>query len=139
MENTVEQKHGAGLLVTSDLIFSTKITGTAGALNLEMQVVGSPTAALERVRSDPPRCIFLDLNSSSLTPQSIREIVAAAGGVPVLAFGSHVDTARLQAASDAGCTEVMPRSRLASALPQLLEQYLRDGLARPGSAKGVAE
>ena len=45
-------------------------------------------------------------------------------GKPVIAFGSHVDTARLQAAQTAGCSEVMPRSRLAATLPQLLGKHL---------------
>lgn len=124
MENTTGQPQNAGLLVTGDLIFSTKITGTARALGLEVQVLGSPGSVVERVRSAPPRCIFLDLSVAALTAELIREIVSAAAGSPVLAFGSHVDTARLQAARDAGCTEVMPRSRLSSELPALLQQYL---------------
>lgn len=124
MEHITEDSQNAGLLVTGDLIFSTKITGTARALGLEVQVIGSPGSVVERVRSESPRCVFLDLSFAGLTAELIREIVTAAGGSPVLAFGSHVDTARLQAARDAGCTEVMPRSRLSSELPALLQQYL---------------
>ena len=124
MENTSTPKLDAGLLVTGDLIFSTKITGTARALGLDVRVIGVPGFVVDRIRSDPPRCIFLDLGVATLTGELIREIVIAAAGRPVLAFGSHVDTARLQSARDAGCTEVMPRSRLSSELPALLQQYL---------------
>ena len=126
MQQASETKPPVGLLVTGDLIFSTKITGTARAIGLDVQVLGSANAALARIHSDPPRCVILDLGLSSLTSELMREIVVAAAGSPVLAFGSHVDTDRLQAASDAGCTEVMPRSRLAASLPQLLRQYLHD-------------
>ena len=124
MENVTGDPQNPGLLVTGDLIFSTKITGTARVLGLEVQVIGSPGAVVERIRSVSPRCTFLDLNVAGLTAELIREIVSAAGGTPVLAFGSHVDTARLQTARDAGCTEVMPRSRFSNELPALLRQYL---------------
>ena len=112
------------MLVTSDLIFSTKITGTAQALGFQMRVVGTPSGAIERIPVEQPRCIFLDLGLASLTPDQIRQIVSVAAGIPILAYGSHVDTARLDAARDAGCTEVMPRSRLSGELPQLLAKYL---------------
>jgi DNA-binding NarL/FixJ family response regulator len=125
MEIVTEDSQNAGLLVTGDLIFSTKITGTARALGLEVEVIGSAGSTVERVRSASPRCILLDLSVMGLTSELMREIVSAAAGGAVLAFGSHVDTARLQAARDAGCTEVMPRSRLSAELPKLLTQYLR--------------
>src|SRR5262245_18591538 len=100
-------EHAAGLLVTGDLMFSSKITGTARALGIDMQVVGSPRAALERVRGSRPRCVILDLGLPSSTPHAMSEIVQIGAGSSVLAFGSHVDAARLQQARDAGCAEVM--------------------------------
>lgn len=126
MENTAGQPQHAGLLVTGDLIFSTKITGTARLLGLDVRVVNSAPAALDRIRTNSPQCILLDLSVSSLTSDLIREIVLAASGKPVVAFGSHVDTARLESARDAGCTDVMPRSRFSAELPELLKQYLCD-------------
>jgi DNA-binding NarL/FixJ family response regulator len=112
-----------GLLVSSDLIFSTKITGTARAMGLEIEVVGSAESAVSRMSAAPPRCVLLDLGLTGLSTEQMQAIVRVAAGAPVLAFGSHVDTARFQQAADAGCTEVMPRSRLAATLPQLLQQY----------------
>ena len=117
------QARSAGLLVSGDLIFSTKITGTARALGIDMQVAGSAQAAQERVRETHPHCVILDLGLSSLTHESMTEIVRAAAGASVLAFGSHVDAMRLQQARDAGCTDVMPRSRLSDELPALLQRY----------------
>jgi len=125
MENTDEAKPGTALLVSTDLIFSTKITGTARAMGLQVDVVGSVEAAANGIQATRPRCVLLDLGLASLSAERIHEVVEAAGGAAVLAFGSHVDTARLQQARDAGCTEVMPRSRLATSLPQLLEQYAK--------------
>jgi len=125
MENTDEAKPGTALLVSTDLIFSTKITGTARAVGLQVEVVGSVEGAANGIQSTRPRCVLLDLGLASLTAKRMQEIVEAADGAVVLAFGSHVDTARLQQARDAGCTEVMPRSRLSAELPQLLDQYLK--------------
>jgi DNA-binding NarL/FixJ family response regulator len=116
-------QRATGLLITGDLIFSTKIAGTARALGIEMQVVGSPQAAHERVREARPRCVIFDLGLSSLTLEAMSEIARAVAGENILAFGSHVDAERLQQARDAGCTEVMPRSRLSSELPELLSRY----------------
>jgi hypothetical protein len=53
----------------------------------------------------------------------MSEIVQIGAGSSVLAFGSHVDAARLQQARDAGCAEVMPRSRLSNELPALLQHH----------------
>jgi DNA-binding NarL/FixJ family response regulator len=116
-------RQGSGLLVSGDLIFSTKISGTARALGIDMQVVGSAGSAREHVERSRPRCIIFDLSLPGLTQEAMAQIVQLSAGVNVLAYGSHVDTARLQQARDAGCTDVMPRSRLSNELPALLERY----------------
>lgn len=118
------QSAASGLLVTSDLIFSTKIVGTARALGLEMQVLGSAHGAAGRLVEQPAACVILDLGLPNLSVDQIRAIVSAAASSPVVAFGSHVDAAQLQSARDAGCADVLPRSRFATTLPQLLQQYL---------------
>src|SRR5262245_65794115 len=120
MDQSNPTTRGTGLLVSGDLIFSTKIVGTACALGISMQVVGSPVAAVEQIRSSLPRGVFIDLSLNSITPENLTAIVGAAGGANVVAYGSHVDTARLQQAREAGCTEVLPRSKLSSDLPALL-------------------
>ena len=115
---------GLGLLVSDDLIFSTKITGTARALGLDVQVVALPDQAAGGIAVERPRCVILDLGTAGLTVERIRAIVESAGDAPVLAYGSHVDTARLEEARTAGCSDVMPRSRMAAELPRLLQRYL---------------
>src|SRR5881409_150566 len=109
----------AGILVTADLLFSTKIVGTARALGIDLQVVSSADAALDRLRQSAARCTILDLAVVSLTQEKMAEIVQTAAGGSVIAFGSHVDAGRLQQARDAGCGDVMPRSRLSNELPAL--------------------
>jgi hypothetical protein len=123
MQHSESSQHGAALLVTGDLIFSTKIVGTARLLGIDMHVASSADAALDRLPALQPRCVVLDLGLASLTQDKMAAIVQAVAGKSVLAFGSHVDTERLGQARDSGCTEVMPRSRLSNELPVLLRKY----------------
>ena len=113
------------VLLTSDLIFSTKVTGTARALGLEIVVVADVEKAAELCRGEPPGCDFIELGVPGLEINSaVWRLRIAAGPVPTVAYGSHVDKARLDQARAAGCDEVLPRSKFSAELPDLLRRYL---------------
>src|SRR6478672_7438403 len=99
------------LLISRDLFFTSKVTGTASALGVEVQVLGDAQAAAEAVAAHDYRCVFIDLADAGLDVGSFFAGLKGDSRPPVIAFGSHVATARLQAAREAGCDEVMPRSR----------------------------
>ena len=115
----------AGLLLSRDLIFTTKITGTAKALGKEVLAAGGSALASAMLSAWRPEVVFVDLAAGDLVaPAAIaayREIVP---GVPFVAFGSHVDTQALADAAKAGCDPVMPRSRFTAELPSLIATYL---------------
>lgn len=114
----------AGLLVGSDLFFASKITGTAAALGGRIEVAASMEQARAKLAEQPYRCVLIDLGLPGL---ELSGLLAAASGEPrpvVVAFGPHVQTQSLQAARDAGCDAVLPRSRLSADLPALLRQWL---------------
>ena len=115
------------LLVSRDLFFTSKVTGTAAALGIDVRVVGEALAAAEMVRSGDYRCVFIDLADAELDVAEFFTGLSPEDHPPVIAFGSHVAAARLQAARDAGCTEVMPRSRFSTSLSELLAQYCQPG------------
>jgi CheY-like chemotaxis protein len=119
------------LLVSRDLFFTSKVTGTAAALGIDVRVVGEALAAADMVRSGDYRCVFIDLADAGLDVAEFFSGLGPKDHPPVIAFGSHVATARLQTARDAGCDEVMPRSRFSSSLPELLAQYCQN--QEPGS------
>ncbi len=52
---------------------------------------------------------------------------ACDAGVPVVAFGSHVDLATQELAREAGATSVIANSKLASDLPGVITRALRRG------------
>lgn len=117
----------AGLLVCDDLFFTSKVTGTAEALGLKVVEAGSMTAAKERIAAGGIRFAIVDLSLPGLRAADLVAALPADDRPPVLAFDSHVNTARMQAARDAGCDEVLPRSRLSAELPDLLKRLSSPG------------
>jgi len=115
----------AGLLLSRDLIFTTKVVGTARALGLVVVSAGNAALASAMLQQWTPEAVFVDLAAGDLVaPSALAVYRAQAAGTAFVAFGSHVDAAALQAARDAGCEEVMPRSRFSAELPDLLRRHL---------------
>ena len=95
-------------------------------------ILFSPSAAqlVELVRQGGADLVVVDL----ARPGSLEAVAQlAAGGVPAIGFGSHVDRGRLDEAAAAGCTRVMTRSAFFRQLPQVLSAGADDGgLDPPG-------
>src|SRR4051794_34575493 len=102
-----------GILLSRDLIFTSKVTGTAHALGHRVLVAGSVAQATTMIEQQKPLVVFVDLSAGDLVQSaSLRAFQTLAGpGIPFVAFGSHVDTDSLAAARAAGCDPVLPRSR----------------------------
>jgi DNA-binding NarL/FixJ family response regulator len=115
-----------GLLLTDDLIFASRVGGTARALGLAVRQVRDAAALPELARRYGVGGVVIDLGFPGLDlPDLLRRLAEACGRLPrVTAYGSHVDTATLRAARAAGCDPVLPRSKfvedLAAALPEWL-------------------
>lgn len=124
------------LFVSRDLMFESRVTGTAQALGVTVQTAGNVEGARKLAISTGCRCVLFDLSLGTEGLESLVADARAASGVPVIAFGSHVATALLEAARDAGCAEVMPRSRFTAILADLLTRYGR--AEEPGRSAGEA-
>jgi CheY-like chemotaxis protein len=118
-----------GLLLTRDLFFTSKVTGTARALGRSVLTAGNAALAAALIERHGPPVIFLDLAAGELTgPAAIAEYRRMApAGAALVAFGSHVDAEALAAARAAGCDEVMPRSRFSAELPAIVARHLGGG------------
>jgi hypothetical protein len=68
----------------------------------EVEFVANPAALTDH----PAATVIVDLGRAGAL-----EVLPALAGRRTIGFASHVDSALLAAASAAGCTEVMPRSR----------------------------
>ncbi len=119
----------AGLLLSRDLIFTSKVTGTASALGHRVIVAGNVALASAMLAKWPPKVVFVDLAASDLvsTESIVKYLEIAPPGTPFVAFGSHVDVSALAAAAAAGCDPVMPRSKFTAELPALVRRYFGEG------------
>ena len=115
-----------GLLLSRDLIFTTRVTGTARALGHRVLVADTIALASALITQWHPRVVFVDLAAQELACRdTLAALRALTGpGVPFVAFGSHVDRASLESARAAGCAEVLPRSKFSADLPTLIPRYL---------------
>lgn len=123
---TAAQPPVAGVLLSRDLMFTSKVTGTASALGFRVVVAGDPERATAMIAEHRPRAVFVDLAAGPLVaPESLAALQRAAGlETPFIAFGSHVDVEALAAARAAGCREVMPRSKFSAELPDIVRRWL---------------
>lgn len=111
-----------GLLLTRDLMFTSKVTGTAAALGLRIQTVGSIDSLQSQAAATLPRAVFVDLSCTEFEPGAVLDRLKFQPRPVVIAFGSHVDAERLELARAAGCDDVLPRSKFSSTLPDLLRR-----------------
>jgi CheY-like chemotaxis protein len=116
-----------GLLLSDDLIFISRVAGTASAQGLNLKSARSAAALVTLARQQRPRCVIVDLaNPGLILPALLQELAEVCAPLPrVVAYGSHVDTETLRAARAAGCDPVWPRSKfvedLATVLPEWFE------------------
>ncbi len=122
------------LLLSDDLIFTSRVTGTGRDLGLPVTPARSPAALLDRARQQAPTCVIVDLSHPGLV---ITDLMAGLRELPrrprVVAYGSHVDTATLRAARDAGCDVVLPRSKFVEELPTALPSWLAPPAGESGA------
>jgi CheY-like chemotaxis protein len=116
-----------GLLLSDDLMFTSRITGTARSLGLTIKPASSVEVLESLASQETPRCIMLDLANPGLAVgdliQHLRETCTP---MPrIVAYGSHVDAAGLKAARDAGCDVVLPRSAFVEQLPHKLAEWMQ--------------
>jgi CheY-like chemotaxis protein len=121
-----QAKARRGLLVTTNLVFSSMVTATAAANGQEVAVAGDIAEAIALCRARPTAYVIIDLGMEIEIEEAVARLREASSAAPAIAFGSHVDKARLDAARAAGCDEVMPRSKFSAELPALLRRY-QDG------------
>jgi PleD family two-component response regulator len=120
---TIQSTRRVVLAVVDDLMFSSRISTAARAAGVTVRFARSPEAALTAAREEVPALIILDLNSARTAPLAIVAALRAdppLAAVPTLGFVSHVDTATIEAARQAGVDRILARSAFVTQLPQVL-------------------
>jgi CheY-like chemotaxis protein len=115
-----------GYLLSDDLLFTSRIVGTGQALGLTVRPARTVAALRTLVAEARPDGVLLDLQlAGPEIDELLRWLSEQPGGRPrVVAYGSHVDTATLKAARQAGCDLVLPRSQFVAELPARLADWL---------------
>ena len=110
--------------VVSDLIFSTKISGTARAVGVNATIV--PTANALDAALDAGDVALVIVDMSLLGDQAsaaLRCSASHASRPTTVAFYSHVQSKLRDEAKQAGADFIMARSEFSEQLPQLLRQH----------------
>jgi CheY-like chemotaxis protein len=111
------------LLLSDDLIDASKTI--AHGRTLGVRVVQCKTlAAIAQWDAEAVTCCIVDLHLPGLELGELLEALSRRPTKPrVIAYGSHVDAARLSAARKAGCDEVMPRSKYFEEMPGRIAEW----------------
>ena len=111
------------LLLVPDLMFQSRIREQAQALGYDTALADAPNS-IETALEANPNLVVIDLHADGIDWRS-AVVSAKDSGAPVLAFGRHTEAALLNAAREAGCKKVVPRSQLVEELPQLITACAR--------------
>lgn len=117
-----------GLLLSDDLIFTSRIVGTAADLGLTVRVARSSAALTALAGNCAPTFVIVDLANPGLSIAELAKQLKCITPAPnLIAYGSHVDTETLKAARSAGFDKVMPRSQFVELLPVELPHWATPG------------
>jgi DNA-binding NarL/FixJ family response regulator len=108
--------------LVDDIFFQAKLLETAKQLGVALRVCTTPEVLVAEAAKNATRLAIVDLNARSKPLEAIVRMKAAAPGIPVVAFLSHVQVELAEAARAAGCHEVMPRSQFTRNLATILER-----------------
>ena len=114
------------LAIIDDLFFVGKLSGTAKQVGATLQTTTAANFSLDALRREKPALVIFDVNATTTNAVDlIRQLKAepALASIPVVGFFSHVQVELMRAAQDAGCDDVMPRSKFTAVLHDLLRRY----------------
>ncbi len=118
------------IALVTDLIFATKIGGTARSLGVPLSIVRSLEALTAGAAGH--QLALIDLNAEGVdTVAAVRACKAAEPAPFVIAYLSHVQTDLAAAAREAGADLVLPRSRFSAELPELLKDRASESAPNP--------
>ena len=132
---SVEQPAQA-LLLDPDLFFAVKVSAMLKHMDIATVTARNLDNWMRRLESE--RFVVALVNISARGVAWTQAISAArASGVPVIAYGSHVETEAQAQARSAGATRVIANSKLATDLPAIVTRTLQRAQEHGGT--GVAD
>lgn len=111
------------LIVVDDFLTRVRIQEVARLLHVAATAVG-PLDARANAKASAARAVILDLNLASASSVQVIEDLRAdqeLRDLPIVGFYAHVDRHVADAASKAGASTVLPRSRFHARLVEILQ------------------
>jgi DNA-binding NarL/FixJ family response regulator len=108
--------------LVDDIFFQAKMMETAKQVSVELKSFSTGEALLAELEKQQPKLVVVDLNARQSPTEAIAALRARHAEVRVIGFFSHVQTELAQRARDAGCTEMMPRSKFTKELAAIFSQ-----------------
>jgi hypothetical protein len=134
--------------LAADLIFATRIASAIEAAGAEPRMVEDGAALWDAIERWP-ELVLIDLATPGWeNPVRRAKSLPHTRSIPIVAFGSHVDTDKLKLARQAGCDHAWARSRFVEELPRLLKDTLHpptrfvpgwDEPPPPGLLRGIEQ
>jgi CheY-like chemotaxis protein len=117
------------LFLTKDLVFSSRLSGLTQASGIELCVVSQADQLVANASTDQVQLVLLDLSMPGLDPKQLVPQLRRLTRPPkaIIAFGPHVHAARLAAAREAGCDEVLALGVFNSRMAGVLAEYVDGG------------
>ena len=117
------------LFLTKDLLFSSRIVGVAQSRQIELSVVSEADQLLANTTAKQVELVLLDLSTPSCDPKQLLPQLRRLARPPkaVVAFGPHVHEAKLTAAEETGCDQVLSRGEFNNRIAEVLVKYVAVG------------
>lgn len=110
--------------LVDDLLFASKLDTASRGAGATVVCCLSRDDLVAKARENTPDLIVLDLDAEHLEPIELLGDLAADGAlasIPTVGYCSHVDIHIMEAADEAGCGAVLPRSAFTENLLAILQ------------------
>ena len=112
-------------LLSTDLMFPSRVRAAAAARGLKLDVAMSAAALDDRLAAAPCELLIVDLSAAGADLSELVTQVKAAKHPPgaILAVGPHVQEDKLRAAAEAGCDIVLTNGQFHAQMEEVMVQY----------------
>ena len=111
------------IAAVDDIFFAAKIRATAEHLGTKVSFSRDLPSIIEAARETKAALIIVDLHATRFDPLALARALKAdphLSATSLLGFFSHVQTALMQQAQEAGYDLVLPRSAFTARLPEII-------------------
>jgi hypothetical protein len=115
-------------LLCDDLMWMSRVMAEAKDLGGKIIPARTVEQLKKAVATNGLRSVIIDLAQAEVgaDPAAIVASLREAGLTRFVAYGSHIETAQLAAAREAGCQPTLARSKMAAELRTLLPEWMSE-------------